>query len=449
MVSRRVFLIVLVLSALLPARAFSASDLQVHCIVNPSAAVDLGTCVSESIALSSIGLLLSLSIVALTFMVGEVLNMGNLKGWYRRELWETTKSALLVAVIYSLLVILGGMGAALAGGGQSAGTTLLGGSAFSGSCLGSTSSPFSTSGTPLASNLATLYNVATISYIQPTLCYAYGAFAAILGLTTGVRTAKSVVLTTYFPLEIIPWPPFLFFAALQFGSNAYIFQSTFLDAQVENPTFSFLYLVLRTLILPILLMLQFQLDLLPALMAVGFGVFLPLGIILRGTPFLRPIGGTILAIAIGVTIVYPVVLVTLNLPITDYFVGLTAGSASAPSEVCASGGIGCLLLGWIIGPSMTLMGMPMQLAIGSIWTNDLNIQLNTVNAAKTGFWDYTLLLGHIFPALNLVDKYALLLVVQLVLTAIDILIGVATVQAIAKSLGGTLRLSVGRRFRIA
>jgi hypothetical protein len=453
MFSRKVFLIALVLSALLPARAFSAG-LDVHCLVNPTAAVPLGTCITESMGLTVLGLLLSISIVALTFMFGEVLNMGNLKGWYRKELWETTKSMLLVAVIYSLVAILGGVGVALAGGGQATGAALLGNSApdFSAHCLASTSiensmpaPPFSTSGDALTSNFENLYDTADISYIAPTLCYIYNAYAAIMGLTIGIRSAKSVFFNTYLPLPIIPFPPY-FFATLNFGSNnAYLFTSTFIDSQIENPTFSFMYLVLRILLLPSMLLMQFQYDLLPEIMALGFGVFLPLGVILRGMPFLRPIGGTILAIAIGLVIIYPIILVTFNLPIMDYFVGVTTGTASSPSTFCNGGGIGCLLLSWVTAP---VVDLPIQLAIGNMIYQNLNT-FNVATATDIGFIDYTLGLNSIYPALNLVDKYSMVLVLQLVLTAMDVFIGVAAVQAIARSLGGTLRLSVGRRFRIA
>jgi hypothetical protein len=400
--------------------------------------------------------MLSLSIVALTFMIGEMLNMGNLKGWYKKELWETTKSLLLVGVIYALVALLGGMGAALAGSGQATGTTLLGSSApdFSGHCLSLVSIPnalpapqFSTSGDTVTSNFEKLYDAADSGYIEPTLCYVYNSYAAIMGLVIGIRAAKSVILSTYLPLPLIPFPPQAFWAVLKFGSRESIFQSTFLDSQIENPTFSFINLMLRVLILPTLLLLQFQYDLLPNVMALGFGVFLPLGIILRGIPFLRPIGGTILAIAIGITIIYPIMLVTFNLPVIDYLVGATSGTLSAPSAFCTGGGVGCLLLSWVT-VFAPVADLPIQLAVGTQIYGNLNTP-NVATATNTGFWDYTVGLDTIYPAMNLVDSYAMVLVLQLMLTGVDVLLGVAAVQAIAKSLGGTLRLSVGRRFRIA
>ena len=62
---------------------------------------------------------------------------------------------------------------------------------------------------------------------------------------------------------------------------------------------------------------------------------------LRSIPFLRGIGGTMIAIAIGMSIIYPAMLIMVNLPITDYFLGLTAGTSSA-STACAATSSGAI-----------------------------------------------------------------------------------------------------------
>ena len=68
-----------------------------HCIIGT--ATDLGSCIADSIPIAGVGILLSLSFVAIAFMLGEVLKFEGLSNWYKTELWETTKSMLIVAVI--------------------------------------------------------------------------------------------------------------------------------------------------------------------------------------------------------------------------------------------------------------------------------------------------------------------------------------------------------------
>jgi hypothetical protein len=446
----RAFLLVLVLFALLPLTTFSASyPMQVHCIMAQGQLTDLNTCVSDSIAISVIGLLLSLAVVAISYMIGEVLNMGNLRGWYRRELWETAKSAMIIIVIYSALVLFGSVGAALAGSAQSTGQTLLGGATLA-KCEAA-SSTFST--TPASSglevNLAALYNTAVNSYLEPTLCNTYTAFSAMMGLTMGIRTAMNLEVVTHLGIPILPWPPLAQVGALQFGSTTKIFYSTYLDSDVPTQIYpTFLQTIMRVLILPTLVQLQIQSDLLPLIVSVAIGVFLPIGIILRAIPFLRGIGGTLIAIAVGIAIVYPVMLVTFNLPITDYFMGLTSKTAAAPTFTCPGGiaVVACWLIKSVPAP---FTDTAIAASVGSTIATSGGDTAAANTGYNVGFWDYTLALRSIIPAMNVIDEYSIDIILQFIIFAIDLLLGVVIIQAIAKSLGGQLRLSLGKRIRIA
>jgi high-affinity Fe2+/Pb2+ permease len=62
-----------------------------------------GDCIASAIPLALIGIMLSLIFGAIVFMFGEVLNYQALKGLYKRELWETAKSAIIVAIVFSSL----------------------------------------------------------------------------------------------------------------------------------------------------------------------------------------------------------------------------------------------------------------------------------------------------------------------------------------------------------
>ena len=443
MLRGRALLMAFVVLALLSTSVFSDSGttypLQVHCLINPQSLTDIGTCVSESVAISAIGLLVSLAVVALTYMIGEVLNMGGLKGWYRKELWETAKSLMLVAIIYSVLVLLGSLGSSLAVTSTAAGSALSG--AATQQC--STAGTFSTAASPgLASNLVTLYNTAITGYLKPTLCYANNAFAAVFGLSVGIRTARTLSIETWFAIPLLP-PPFVpLFGSLQSGSTAQIFVSSYVEGiDPTIPTFSFLVSLIKLLVVPVMVLLQFQVDLLPSIVMAGLGVFLPIGIILRSIPFLRGIGGTMIAIAIGLSIIYPIMLVTLNLPITDYFIGLSTGTMSAPIA-CPGGGLVCSLLS--IVPTYTTK-WPLDIALGSG-----NYDTKIANLATSmGFFDFSTNLSSLYPAMNLVNQYALIMVLQFVLFPVDMVLGIIFVQTIAKSLGGALKLSIGKRIKVA
>ncbi len=437
-------LLALVMLALLSTPVFSASiPLKINCLINPQGLTDIGSCVSESIGISAIGLIVSLAVVALTYLLGEILNMGGLKGWYRKELWESAKSIMLVAIIYSVLALLGSLSASLAVTSLSTGSSLLSGGGASMQQCSSVSTLSAGTSTGLSANLATLYNAALIGYLQPTRCYAYNAFATVFGLSVGIRTAKTLSVETWFAIPlIIPTIPPLLIGGVQFGSTASIFTSTYIEGiDPTIPTFSFIAMIIRMLIVPVMVLLQFQADLLPTVVMSGLAVFLPIGIVLRSIPFLRGIGGTMIAIAIGTSIIYPVLLVTLNMPITDYFIGLTSNTASAPTP-CSGGAIVCSLLYSIPVPTAV---DPLILAIGS---NNFN-PLAANKAAEIGFTSLTLGLTTLYPVINLLNQYALIIVLQFVLFPIDMVLGIIFVQTLARSMGGALKLSIGKRIKIA
>ena len=448
MVPRLGLLTVLVLLALASFNVASAAakPLQVNCILNGGAATDIGTCITESVGISVLALVLSLSIVALAYMISNIVHVAELQGWYRKELWETTKSAMIVAIVYAVIVLLGTLGASIAGSSALTGTSLLGGSyatmpdadALIPYCQNFAT--FSVGEAGIASNLASLYNTAIIGYLQPTLCNANNAFAAIFGLSIGLRAAHTLELNTWFPvpLGICPWC----IGSIQFGSRSSIFVGSFLESILMMPTFSFISGMIRVLVVPIMITLQVQAELLPIAVASALGVLLPIGIIMRAVPFLRGIGGTMIAVAIGVAIIYPALLVAVNLPITDYFVGLTANSPMAPSG--CGGGVACLILTWFNPITDLTTQMPLIIALGPHYDPSI-----ATDAVFIGFWEYTVGLRSIFPALNMVVKHALLMVVQVILVALDIIVGVTLVQAIARSLGGELRLGIGKRMKLA
>jgi len=63
-------------------------------------ATNFNGCINNAIGLAVIGILVSFAAIAGAYLIGEVFEMGGLKGWYKTEIWEVTKTILLVAIIF-------------------------------------------------------------------------------------------------------------------------------------------------------------------------------------------------------------------------------------------------------------------------------------------------------------------------------------------------------------
>ena len=89
----------------------------------------------------------------------------------------------------------------------------------------------------------------------------------MFGLSVGIRTAKLIQIETWFAIPIPfppPPPPIPIWGSLQFGSTYSPFTSTYIEGiDPTIPTFSFIATVIRALVVPVMVSLQFQADLLP------------------------------------------------------------------------------------------------------------------------------------------------------------------------------------------
>ncbi|MDE1833158.1 MAG: hypothetical protein KGH58_01945 [Candidatus Micrarchaeota archaeon] len=428
--------------------AAQSSSQQVNCALFKGMPTSISTCLAAAIPLSGVGIILSLTIVALAYMIGEVMNLQGLKGWYKTELWETAKSAMLVASMFSILVILSGIAAALAGTPAS----------FQ---VGS-SAPSST-----GANIAGLYTTVLNSYITPELNVAYNAISGIIGLQSGVTTVKATSMTTWLPLPIpIPLGPAgVLLMSLQFGSDAPFYVSTYISGVNSvgaidlGATNSFVINIEDFVMVPTLIALQIQQSMFYLIVYLGFGFFLPAGIIMRSIPFIRGIGGTMVAIGLTISIIYPAILLTVNLPITNYINSIFQNSAPTPPSVGNCGmnfpndpthgllpAVACgfltaadtLILG---GYSLAPGGAPVPTAL----------LLGTAEGAATSpaFYQgfsigFTGSLNSIVPPLDFVTYNTYDSVLQLILLVFDLIIAVIVAGSIATLLGGKLRLGVGK-----
>jgi hypothetical protein len=411
----------------------------IQCIISGQQ-TSLGNCIASAIPISLIGIGVSLLILAISYMFGEVLNYQVLRNFYKRELWETAKSALIIVIVFSSLIIASSIAVSFAGNAPSS----------------------SGSNATITSNLANLYTSVNSSYLTPQLNDSYTSLSALFGLSVGTDFVKSMSLAIWLPIPIPTQAGII--GAVQFGATSGFLQSNYITAiagdSFLNQVTSFstsLVTSASALVLFVILSLQIQRDLLYTIAALGLGVFIPLGLVMRAMPFIRGIGGTMIAIGIGLAIVYPALLIGFNLPITNYMYTLTAPGAGTTLSCPFSQQLLCKTV-WLPATSIVQAGTGLftgSIPVGLLFGTGAASTAGTV-AAGNGF--YTGVLGPfglipgaissnagsgIFPALNFIVDWTINDLLQFLLFTLDIIIGVSITNAIAGLMGGQLTLGVG------
>jgi len=368
---------------------------QLNCIIT-GAPTDMGTCLTNTLPLALAGVLLSLSFVALAYMLGEFVQIQGLKGWYRNELKETAKSLILIAVVVSSLVILSGIASVLTGAAP----------------------PVGQAPTNIEQNIGNLYYAAS-GYLGTQQTEVGNAYNHLIGVGEGIGILSGLRVSLWVPVPVVldPFYPLVCIVCLQFGSAENIYSSTIVTA--SDPTTlsnsAFLNSALQLLVVPMYFATTAQYDILPYIMQVGLLILFPIGIILRAIPFLRPIGGTLIAIGITASLIYPLTIVLLNQQVTNW---LTTNISLAASDSCVT-------------PNIAIIGAFI------CWQENL---ASSLSGALAGLSSAT----SIYPAFNYVTQVIFPTTVLFILYVLDVIIVVTVAQNIANALGGTIRLGIGR-----
>ncbi|MGC8669645.1 MAG: hypothetical protein ACP5TL_00640 [Candidatus Micrarchaeia archaeon] len=379
--------------------------------------------ISNAIPLSALGIAVSLMIVAIAYMIGEVFNYSGLKGWYKTELWEVVKSIIIIIVVFSSLIIA---------------------SAIAEMMLGFPSSSIQTSGNAqsLENNLQGLCNSA-LSYLGYNLYnQVYVDFATMLGVSQGLALLKSIQVGTWVPVPIIILPYIGPVLSLQFGSLENPYVSSYIETLTPTAVFSIIKDMFTMILFPLLYLFLFQFQFLGSIMGMGIGILLPIGIILRAMPFTRGIGGTLIALGIGLSLVYPVLLVGFNTPISAFLQNILPTQPSTQfSEMFGTSLLG-QMLNYVVNAVSALISAPLGGILVPIVLGP-NVPLNAAAGyvAGVGAGFFAPLLSNIVIVLNFVIDQTIYLVMQLFLFIFDVIIGLAIVNQIAKLLGGTLSIS--------
>ncbi|MCL5239068.1 MAG: hypothetical protein M1286_01170 [Candidatus Marsarchaeota archaeon] len=343
-----------------------------------------------------LALTISVDVLALGYIISKILPGTGVGEWLDKEYWEFVKTVMLVAGIFLVLVFMGNI------------ATLFVPPGYASSIANQTGINASTlSGT---GGIATVVNGACY-YLQGVQTQLGSIYDYLFGMSSGIGILQSTSFELWVPLPI---PPVV---AFKFGFALNPYQNSMLLAYVKKGDYqSILDDAITLLAFPVTLLVALQQAVLPSLFLLGLFVLLPTGLIMRSLPFIRGVGGTLIAIAIGISIIYPAVLLALNYPVTS----VLASQAYTPPEESCGGGLGGLVCG----------ALNAALAAGESSSN--------VVGALTG----------IYGPLNGIMAYNSYLILQLVLFILDLGITLPLIDSIAKMLGGTIRLSLGGKLKL-
>ncbi len=381
--------------ALLALAAHPAAQSTVSCSnisVNPNSIFNLA-------GISLLGLVVSIDVVAIGYIIGRIIPSSGIRSWISDEFLEIAKTGMLIVVIFALLTFMSNIASILILPGGSTGS--LGGNieGLAGAACSYLDSLAGPIGAPLPGNP-----------IPTTLNY-------MLSLSGAVGAISSITTGAFLPIPIpIPTPEVWF----EFGYTDSPYVNTMLESTPTTGSYeSMLNDMFSFIVFPISLLIFAQQALLPTVVALGFVILIPLGIALRAFPFIRGIGGTLVAIGIGVAIIYPATLALLNAPVTN---ALAFGAYAGSGAGCSSNPAVCYLVGIISGSGTSSQG---------------------ISDGISAFLPYTIL-----PAINGMLFYSFGLILQFLLFIADIAIAYPLTDSIARTLGGTITLSLGGKLKL-
>ncbi|MGC9099269.1 MAG: hypothetical protein ACP5HW_01835 [Candidatus Micrarchaeia archaeon] len=364
------------------------------------------TCTTTAITISpsplfsvlALAFMLSFLVVAIGVVISKAVPNTNLNEWLKNEYWEMAKSAILIAGSVGFIIFAGNISLLLIN--QQPVSQY--GFAGIGSALNSLSTASSQALCSVYSNINALGNSGSTNFFN---------------LVEGIGVMKSINIGWYVPLPLIV-------GAFTFGTTFNIYSNPMLESTASGQYESILNDTLNYLYLPVMLIIYLLGITLPSIIYIGMMILVPLGIILRAFPFLRPIGGTLFAFGIGLSLFLPLLIILINMPVSNILYNvMTTNMGVSTSSQGASGIIGVLLNG-----------------LASIWNAALNglVNIGTVVGATIS----------IYPALNVVVPFFVFLFGELALLILDLMIWYPLTDSLAKALGGTIRLDIGGKLKI-
>ncbi len=355
-----------------------------------------------AIAIAGIALVISIMLVAIIYMISKLFPHLGIQGWISNEYWEIAKSVLLIVIVYALLLFLSNVAV-------------------------------NVTNTPAYAYSSNTYlnNINGLLYSSETYLLTVDSYVAAGWCTIGNVEFGTGLLYNFNVKYYVPIPIPIILAGLKFGVSFNPLSPPLLIAGNDETTGQFSSLIIDIVLLlyyPLSMVVLILIEILPLLVWVGLGFFIPFGIIFRALPFLRGLGGTFFAIGIGLAVMLPALLVVFNYPVTQVMQGIVPIAAAAPSNTCSFGGA---LLKFACNAFMSIIG------------NVVRIR----TSLGYGFSEF----NGIYTVLNALTPYMVFMIAQEILFVLDMIIIYALLDTVATTLGGSLsplKSGLGGKFKL-
>ncbi len=376
------------------------------------------TSATVGISLALLALTISFDVVAIAYMINKLFPHVGVKNWLQNEYWELAKSAIIIAFLYGTITFVGNLTYHIM----------------------PVSDLISTPNDPGFGNIGMLV-AGSETYLCNVNTNLTNVWGQIGTMAEGTGVWASLQVGLYIPIPT-PWF-FGFFDKISFlpFANWMLQTGNFMIAwygSIINDLVNFILFPWTTLTVALI-------ELLPSLAYVGLTFFIPMGLIFRALPFVRGIGGTLIAIGIAMCIVLPATLVLFNFPVTNMLAQAMPIAFPPPhsligeiTSVCHIGGT----TGHLICAGFAVF-FPAVPAVGGA-VNLLATFGSDVYHAYSVFS-----LDAIYIYMNNIMKYGIYVIIQMLLFVIDLIVMYPIVDTIAKSMGGTIRLSLGEKLKLA
>ncbi|MDE1804948.1 MAG: hypothetical protein KGH59_04170 [Candidatus Micrarchaeota archaeon] len=379
------------------------------------------------IGIAILALSVSMVTVAIGYIIGKLVPGTQLSSWVKNEFWEIAKSAILLASIFSVLLLLGNFALLIGGSatsqllpsGNNIGTEF---SLLSMSAQAYVQSTYCSLYTPPSGNQQTASSALALGSAQQQSDYLV-AFSAV----TGALSSMSVGYFIPIPIPVPDAPSFML------GSSFRPFQNDMLTyggaswSSLLTDSFNLVYF-------PVYIILDIEYYLIPLLVLSGLAVFIPFGLVFRALPFLRGIGGALIAIGIAISLIFPATLVIFNWPLTAIITNRVIAPLSCTGA--SLGGTGSTWWTTVLGSQL---GNYQQISQCSSSAPD---------AGGLGSDAGSSVLHSMLPSLNGLLDINIFAIVQFLLFIFDLMIIFPVASSIATSLGGSISLSLGRKLKI-
>jgi hypothetical protein len=340
----------------------------------------------QSVAVALLALSFSFDVVAIGIIISKIFPNTGISQWLPNEYWEIAKSAMLIAGIYAIIVLMTNLSSMVA-------------VPAAGGCP---------PGPPDVPATYVLVNHAC-DYLKMVNNYISVSFNFLVDLSGALGFLDKLEVSLYLPIPI----PLGMGVGFEFGFSAAPYQNSLLEGVAGGQFQSILNDVIAYIAFPVATLVAVQYNILPFIFVVGLYVIIPMGLVFRGLPLTRGIGGSLIGIGIGVSIIYPSLLIMFNYPITAGLTAIVTQNAAPPCD--------------------------------SLWC----FALNAISSAFSA-WGYALgSVNTIYPALDYILIQNEYLLLQFVLFVLDLGIGYSISNAIAQMLGGSIRYSLTDKIKLA